>query len=43
MAGALGTAQSLISDLESGQRRLDMAELKVLARLYDKPPAWFFD
>lgn len=41
VASTLGVTQSLVSDLESGQRRLDMAELKALAALYDKDMAWF--
>lgn len=34
-------SHSLICELENGQRRLDMVELKVLARLYCKEPDWF--
>lgn len=34
-------SHSVISELENGQRRLDMVELKVLASLYGKDPAWF--
>lgn len=35
------TSHSVISELENGQRRLDMVELKVLACLYGKDPVWF--
>lgn len=34
-------SHSVISELENGQRRLDMVELEVLASLYGKDPAWF--
>lgn len=43
VAQALGVGQSLVSGLENGQRRLDVVELKALAVLYDKPPAWFLE
>lgn len=43
VAQALGTVQSLVSELESGRRRVDLAELKALAALYDRPLTWFFD
>lgn len=42
-ATALGIPQSTISELENGQRRLDMVELKVLAGLYGKPAASFLE
>ncbi len=41
VAAALGATQSMVSDLESGRRRLDMAELKAIAALYDREMAWF--
>lgn len=34
-------SHSIISELENGQRRLDVVELMVLASLYGKEPAWF--
>lgn len=34
-------SHSIISELENGQRRLDVVELIVLAELYGKDPAWF--
>lgn len=42
-ATRLGIPQSIISELENGQRRLDVAELVSLAALYDLPPTWFLD
>jgi ribosome-binding protein aMBF1 (putative translation factor) len=41
VAAALGVSQSIISMLENGQRRLDMSELKALAKVYDRDPGWF--
>ena len=35
-AQKLGTTQSYISKLESGQRRIDVIQLKELARVYKK-------
>jgi CheY-like chemotaxis protein len=43
VAYRLGIPQSIISELETGQRRLDVAELRSLARLYQKPASWFVD
>lgn len=34
-------SHSIISELENGQRRLDVVELIVLAELYGRDPAWF--
>lgn len=34
-------SRSIISELEHGQRRLDVVELMALARIYDRPLAWF--
>ena len=34
-------SHSIISELENGQRRLDVVELMVLAALYGKEPGWF--
>ena len=43
VARRLSIPQSTISEIETGQRRLDMAELIALADLYGRPAAWFFD
>jgi len=40
-AKALGTTQSHISKAESGQRRLDVIQLKEFARLYRKDLNYF--
>ena len=37
-AQLLGTTQSYISKLESGQRRLDVIQLKEIAKIYKKKP-----
>ena len=34
-------SRSIISELETGQRRLDVVELMALAKLYGRPPDWF--
>jgi transcriptional regulator with XRE-family HTH domain len=36
-------SRSIISELEHGQRRLDVVELMALAKIYDRPLAWFLD
>ena len=41
-ARLLGTTQSYISKLESGQRRIDALQLKELARIYKKTASYFF-
>ena len=40
-ARLLGKTQSYISKIESGQRRIDMVQLKEFARLYKKKLAFF--
>ena len=37
-AKKLGRTQSYISKLESGQRRIDLIQLKELAKIYKKTP-----
>lgn len=41
VAQALGKAQSFISKLETGERRLDFIELQELCRIYGKPLSYF--
>jgi transcriptional regulator with XRE-family HTH domain len=43
VARRLTIPQSTISELENGQRRLDVAELLLLAELYGVPAVWFLD
>jgi transcriptional regulator with XRE-family HTH domain len=40
-ARALGRSQSFVAKVESGERRVDVAELIWFARLYRKPVAFF--
>jgi len=40
-ANLLGTTQSYISKIESGQRRVDIIQLKELARAYKKSLNYF--
>ena len=41
VARELGRTQSFVSKLESGQRKIDVLQLKDLARLYRKPLDYF--
>lgn len=41
VAKRLGRTQSYISKLESGQRRIDLIQLKDFARIYKKPLDYF--
>jgi len=41
VADKLGKPQSYISKIESGERRLDVAEMKKFAQLYKKPSSYF--
>ena len=41
VAGLLGKTQSHISKIESGQRRIDVIQLKELAKIYKKDINYF--
>ena len=41
VAGRLGKPQSFVSKIESGERRVDFVELRVLAHIYGKALAFF--
>ncbi len=38
---ALGWPHSRVSRMETGERRIDVIELAILAKLYRKPLQWF--
>lgn len=42
-AAALKIPPSVLCNVESGNRKIDIAELYALARLYKKPMEWFFE
>jgi len=41
VAKLLGRTQSYVSKIESGQRRIDVVQLKQFARIYKKPLDYF--
>jgi transcriptional regulator with XRE-family HTH domain len=43
VADRLRKPQSWVSKNESGERRVDIVELAMLARLYQRPMTWFVD
>lgn len=43
VARRLGRSQSFVTKAETGERRLDVVELRSFARLYRKRMAYFFD
>lgn len=43
VAEFLGVPRSAISEIEGGKRAISALELKKLAKLYQKPVAWFTD
>lgn len=42
VASRLNKPQSYISKIESGERRLDVVEMKKFAEVYKKPSSYFF-
>ena len=43
VAQRLGKTQSFVTKAERGERRLDVVELRAIARIYRKPMSFFFD
>lgn len=42
-AKLLGKTQSYVSKIESGQRRIDIVQLKTFAKIYKKSPNFFIN
>ncbi len=42
VASKLSRPQSYLSKIESGERRIDVLEIKLLAQVYKKPVSFFF-
>ncbi len=42
VAERIGRTQSFVTKAERGERRLDVVELRALARVYRRPVAFFF-
>jgi transcriptional regulator with XRE-family HTH domain len=43
VAKKLGKSQSFVSKIESGERRIDIIELKIIAEIYNKPINYFLN
>lgn len=43
VAKKLGKPQSYVSKIERGERRVDIAELKLFAKVYQKPISFFIN
>lgn len=42
VAKMLGKTQSYVSKIESGQRRIDLVQIKEFSKIYKKPFSFFF-
>ncbi len=43
VARRLGRSQSFVTKAETGERRLDVVELRAFAKIYRKPASYFLD
>ena len=43
VAQRLGRPQSFMSKIEAGERRVDVVELQILARIFGKPLSYFLE